>query len=266
MKNFTAFLFIWLSCFVCLQAQDIIVDGTFDDSTGVWETEQYNGAAFEFDIENGVAQIIMDTQGANFYDPQLKQIVTIETGWQYDISFDIYASTDSVAIQVWLQENHADWATLSSVTVTASNEWQTYSFITDEIENDDDNAKITFVFGNVTPGDTILIDNVSMSYSDGTSALEDREFIHPLTFSLSQNYPNPFNPITAINYNIPFTTPVMLKIFNLEGQQIATLVDEIQNPGEYSVNFYGSGLSSGIYFYKIDAGEFSLTKKMMLIK
>lgn len=98
----------------------------------------------------------------------------------------------------------------------------------------------------------------------------------PLEYSLYQNYPNPFNPSTVISYQLPFAGHVSLKVFDLLGREIATLVDERKEPGNYTVLFYterlASGVSSkggyasGIYFYQLKAGEFISMKKMLLIK
>jgi hypothetical protein len=88
----------------------------------------------------------------------------------------------------------------------------------------------------------------------------------PSNFSLSQNYPNPFNPTTMIQYSIPKSSIVTLKVYNMLGQEIATLVNKQQTAGNYNVNFDASRLASGIYMYKIQAGSFTSTKKMMLIK
>ncbi len=88
----------------------------------------------------------------------------------------------------------------------------------------------------------------------------------PQKFSLSQNYPNPFNPTTVISYSVPEKSEVTLKVFNLLGQEVATLVNSVQNVGAHEVNFNASNLSSGIYFYTIKAGSFTSTRKMMLIK
>jgi hypothetical protein len=85
-------------------------------------------------------------------------------------------------------------------------------------------------------------------------------------FHLEQNYPNPFNPKTIINYEIPITNYVDLSIYNLLGQKVATLVDEEQNAGTYQVEWDASGFSSGIYLYKITAGEFQAVKKMVLLR
>jgi hypothetical protein len=86
------------------------------------------------------------------------------------------------------------------------------------------------------------------------------------SFSLSQNYPNPFNPITTIKYSIITTEFVTLKVYNLFGEEVTTLVNEQKQAGNYSVKLDGSGLASGIYIYKITAGNFAGTKKLTLIK
>lgn len=88
----------------------------------------------------------------------------------------------------------------------------------------------------------------------------------PGSYSLSQNYPNPFNPTTVISYSIPEKADVTLKVFNLLGQEVATLVNASQNVGSHEVNFNASNLTSGVYFYTIKAGDFTSTRKMMLIK
>lgn len=86
------------------------------------------------------------------------------------------------------------------------------------------------------------------------------------SFSLSQNYPNPFNPTTKIEYSLPKSSKVMIKIYNMSGKEVATLVDSYQTVGNYETTFDGSKLSSGVYFYKLQAGDYVDTKKMMLIK
>ena len=88
----------------------------------------------------------------------------------------------------------------------------------------------------------------------------------PGRFELSQNYPNPFNPSTIIRYSVPRSSLVTLKVFNILGQEVSTLVNQQQNPGKYEVNFNASALSSGVYFYTISNGTSTLTKKMLLLK
>jgi len=88
----------------------------------------------------------------------------------------------------------------------------------------------------------------------------------PEKFALSQNYPNPFNPKTVINYQLPIVNNVKLSVYNLLGQKVATLVDERQQAGTHQVEWDASGYGSGIYYYRIEAGEFQEVKKMILLR
>ncbi len=110
--------------------------------------------------------------------------------------------------------------------------------------------------------------------TDPTSAKENR--IHPFEFGLDQNFPNPFNPSTVIRYRVSAAARVTLKIYDILGREVATLVDEFQKPGEYVAPLSAHGgviragagfrLSSGIYFYRLEAGDDSVTKKMVLVR
>ena len=88
----------------------------------------------------------------------------------------------------------------------------------------------------------------------------------PKNFTLFQNYPNPFNPVTIINYSIPITSWVQIKIYDALGREIKTLVNEERIAGNYKINFNANGLSNGVYFYRMQAGIFDETKKLILLK
>ena len=93
----------------------------------------------------------------------------------------------------------------------------------------------------------------------------------PQTYALSQNYPNPFNPTTQINFDIPAKSHVTLSVYNVLGQKVATLVDKEMAQGRYVADWNGTTdggteVSSGVYFYKIEAENYVMTKKMMLLK
>jgi len=88
----------------------------------------------------------------------------------------------------------------------------------------------------------------------------------PKRTELAQNYPNPFNPSTKITYSIPRQSKATLKVFNVFGSEVATLVNKEQPRGNYEVEFDGTNLSSGIYFYRLSAGDFIETRKMILLK
>ncbi|HEY6626895.1 MAG TPA: T9SS type A sorting domain-containing protein, partial [Ignavibacteriaceae bacterium] len=88
----------------------------------------------------------------------------------------------------------------------------------------------------------------------------------PLEYALEQNYPNPFNPSTKISYTIPENGFVKLAVYNLLGEEVATVVNSFQKADKYEVNFNASGLSSGIYVYKIESSNFSASRKLVLMK
>jgi len=105
------------------------------------------------------------------------------------------------------------------------------------------------------------------TFCDAPVAVENEEDIGtPKEFSLAQNYPNPFNPITKISWQSPVGSWQTLKIYDVLGNEVATFVDEYKPAGSYEVEFDGSHLSSGIYFYELRAGEFVQTKKLILMK
>jgi len=108
------------------------------------------------------------------------------------------------------------------------------------------------------------------SFTTGVALLVGEPNAVPAKFDLSQNYPNPFNPSTKINYSLQQVGVVSLRVYNVLGQEVATLVNGRQEAGIYSVTFNTNNgtrsLSSGVYFYRLDAGSFVSTKKLILIK
>ena len=91
------------------------------------------------------------------------------------------------------------------------------------------------------------------------------EFV-PSEFNLSQNYPNPFREKTTIKYCVAYKTRARLTVYNSEGEVISKLVDEEKKPGTYEIEFNASALSEGMYYYRLDAGEYSNLKKMKIIE
>jgi hypothetical protein len=110
---------------------------------------------------------------------------------------------------------------------------------------------------------------IATVYFDDVVGVDDKNYNTPNDFKLEQNYPNPFNPTTVIKYSIPVAksaTKVVLKVYDILGKEVATLVNKEQSAGKYSISFNANKLSAGIYFYQIRAGQFLETKKMTLIK
>jgi len=110
----------------------------------------------------------------------------------------------------------------------------------------------------------VYIDDLQMDIATGSE--ENGEGLNPVAFGLSQNYPNPFNPSTFINYQIPVRGTVTIKVFDLLGKEVETLVNEEKEPGIYRTEFNASNLASGMYFCRITAGDFSKIIKMNLLK
>ena len=98
------------------------------------------------------------------------------------------------------------------------------------------------------------------------SRVERKSYKIPNSFLLSQNYPNPFNPKTIINFQLPKFSSVKLFIYDVLGKEISILVNETLKPGSYNIEWDASNYASGVYFYRLMAGDFSETKKMVLVK
>jgi len=97
--------------------------------------------------------------------------------------------------------------------------------------------------------------------------IEDTDpIIKPVSFNLSQNYPNPFNPSTIIKYAVPEESPVIIKVFDLTGREVAILIDEVKQPGTYEITFDAEKYASGVYIYQMISGDFVQVKKMSLLK
>jgi len=88
----------------------------------------------------------------------------------------------------------------------------------------------------------------------------------PKQYLLNQNYPNPFNPSTTIHFELPRAAHVILKVYNILGEEVVTLIDEEKAAGKYDIQFEGARFTSGVYFYRLTSGDFVSTKKLILIK
>ncbi len=118
---------------------------------------------------------------------------------------------------------------------------------------------ITFTGGNFN------FDYVQLIKDSVVAGVVDRN-VQPISFSLSQNYPNPFNPTTNINFSVAKASNVKLIIYNILGQQVATLINNYMNAGTYTYQFNAANLASGVYLYSLEAGSFRMNKKMILLK
>src|SRR4030095_1512086 len=109
------------------------------------------------------------------------------------------------------------------------------------------------------------LDIVTLKYSQLT-VVNLRSGEIPTNYSLSQNYPNPFNPVTRIKFQIPHQGNVHLAIYDIMGKEMEVIVNENLQPGTYEIEWNATNFASGVYYYRITAGDFSETKKLILIK
>ena len=138
------------------------------------------------------------------------------------------------------------------------------TYISDDIP---DEASILILIANSQPahvGSSFTLDD--LSFGPATTDVKEAGTGKPYSFALDQNYPNPFNPSTKIQFQIPEAQFVTLKVYNLLGQEVSTLVNEQLQGGSYRAEFDGSNLPSGTYFYRLQAGGFSEVKKMAIAK
>ena len=118
----------------------------------------------------------------------------------------------------------------------------------------------------VDNGNNGTIDDTLYLQNQVTNVEDEGSLLLPDSYNLAQNYPNPFNPVTTIKYSIPESGNVLLKVYDILGNEVATLINEERDRGIHSVDFDASRLSSGVYLYKLQAGSFVETKKMILLK
>jgi dipeptidyl aminopeptidase/acylaminoacyl peptidase len=119
-------------------------------------------------------------------------------------------------------------------------------------------AGVTVDFvGNVTG-------NINITLTDVADGKQPQ--VLPTQYKLEQNYPNPFNPSTIIKFQVPSSNLVSLKVYDILGREVATLVNEVKQPGSYEVTWNATAYASGVYFYRLKAGDFAQTKKLLLLR
>jgi len=209
-------------------------------------------------------------QGSNAYSVQLDGL-RVSTNWlDLVIPVELLAFTASVTgssvsliwstaseinnlgFDIERKDKSSEWEKIGFVAgYGTTTETQTYSFIDKDIRNG--------IYGY----------RLKQIDYDGTfeySRTIEVEINIPETFELSQNYPNPFNPKTVIGYQLPVTGNVTLKVYDVLGSEVATLVDEYREAGRYEITFDASGLASGLYIYQLKTNKFTSTKKMLMLK
>ncbi|QQS35603.1 MAG: T9SS type A sorting domain-containing protein [Ignavibacteriales bacterium] len=152
-----------------------------------------------------------------------------------------------------------------------NSEWNTIGFV-DGSGTQSQTHNYNFIDSSVTSGRySYRLKQIDFNGTYNYSNVVEVDLSLPLTFSLEQNFPNPFNPTTKIRYTVgdayyASPTRVLLRIYNILGSEVATLVNEVKPAGSYEIEFDASQLASGVYFYSLTAGDFKMTKKMVMLK
>ena len=139
-----------------------------------------------------------------------------------------------------------------------------------EILNPKEEKEVTFVFDVSRNAQINKKDTIDFMITSSDGIMMTKQFIFsyavPKEFKLEQNFPNPFNPTTTIQYQLPQDAKVTLKVYDILGSEVATLINAEQEAGYYEVNWNASNLASGVYIYRLQTGSFVSVKKMMLLR
>jgi hypothetical protein len=180
-------------------------------------------------------------------------------------------NNDTMNINVYLYKNGVEVANGHLLSNAAVASWTPFNIVISSY-TDADSARITLSAamepkggGGIHGNSVLYVDNLSFDVLI-TSEPEQAADKIPGTFTLSQNYPNPFNPNTTIEFALPKTEFAMLQVFNVLGRQVSSLVADKLNPGVHKYEWHADNLPSGIYYYRLHAGEFEQVRKMILLK
>jgi photosystem II stability/assembly factor-like uncharacterized protein len=198
--------------------------------------------------------------GGDFeYGAQYSKSTNTGLNWNYE-NLGFFGQGQSIDFRT---QNEA-WMPLGfsgawAVSYDSGNVWSTFPTT--------DNVVIYSVaFPDSLHGIAVGSGGVILKYAPATVGINYLNSEIPESFILHQNYPNPFNPATKINYELRVTNYVLLKVFDILGNEISTIVIEKQNPGNYSYDFNGENFPSGVYFYKLTVGDYTAVKRMVLLK
>jgi len=227
-------------------------DFNFDDIDP--ENVQSATISYDFDQDEWLISPVIDL--TEFTSPLLSFYALYGTDFLNAAVMKLLISTDS---------NHEEWQELwMTEDDGGSFEWR---LVEVDLSNFKGSSSVKLAWQYVgNDGNSMGLDGIKLEDKEVATDIDDEFIDTPKDFVLHQNYPNPFNPTTTIEYGLPSSAEVRLTVYNVMGQEVATLVNQRQSAGTHSVNFDASRLSSGMYLYRIEAGEFTQTRKLMLVK
>lgn len=217
-------------------------------------------------------QITITSLGANDWEPQaINSEFDVLDNTTYTVS--AWAKTDVEGVRAHftfgsLAPNYHEWGRVGSFPLTL--DWQNVTFqITTRNPEPEPIGGIPIHFGLAENGSllpfTVYLDDIEV-FEGAVGVKESRGAGTPMSFSLSQNYPNPFNPVTKFSFSIPERNNVRVVLVNMLGETVREVVNRFYAAGTHEVIIDGSSLASGVYFYRLEAGSFTATKKLVLMK
>ena len=226
------------------------------------------------DVHSGAQalKVSIDAIGANAWEPQVFNTnFPVESATTYHIS--VWVKTDLEGMFAHftmgsLAPNYHEWGRKASVALTL--EWQQVTFeVTTRDPESEPIGGIPIHFGlaenaTVLPA-SVYLDDIEVTIP-GTSGVSTNNGSVPARYFLSQNYPNPFNPSTKVSFSIPEQNNVRIVLVSMLGETVKEIVNKNYSAGSHEVAIDGSTLASGVYFYRIEAGSFTATKKLVLMK
>jgi len=262
---------------VIIPEDNMVLNPEFDDDLNNWSgwIDLLNtNVEVSIDIKGKLSgknsmKLQINESSNDIYRIQRQTILPIKYGFKYNVNFWGVADFDSVRILFLFEENQEPWTSRIHEYIYLMKTPQFFEFVLDSNTIVDPTNYLRLQFGG--PGNdsiTIWIDAFIVTAEDlemSPIIVEEGRGI-PKEYCLNQNHPNPFNPNTTIRYQLPRASQVELTIYNVTGQKVKTLVNEFEIPGYYSVIWNASDVTSGLYLYRIKAGEYISVKKCLVIK
>ena len=245
--------------------ENLLLNGNFSQGITHWQLANYDSAVSKSAVlQTGDCFLFIQKGGAYVWSVQFLQAnLEIVSGKKYVFEFDAYASAQRT-IDVKVEMNASPYTNYSRTsTILLPTVKKRFSFPFTMANPTDYRARVSFNCGIYNA--YVFLSNIAL-YETIPMAADDLSAAVPEQTILKDNYPNPFNPSTVIEYAIAQQSHVIIKISDLLGREVATLVNEKKNGGRYSVTWDASRLSSGIYFYTLQAGKYRESKRMVLLK
>ena len=254
--------------------KELLLNNYFDSGQDNWEFSTSGNAETEFSIDDSgilesehCADIKITKQGDGKYNWEIGFFQSIsggvKAGKMYHIQYQAKANKEAT-LETWVQQWHDAFDPIYANEMVLTTEPQTF-VDTFYVTSSDSQVVWGFELGAMGVDLEVWIDAVHFIEFNATDVNSEKDMVVK-DYILEQNYPNPFNPTTTINYALPKASHVSISIFNTLGEKITELVNREMKAGRYQVNFNASTLSSGIYFYSMEANNFRTTKKMILLR